>query len=62
MAQSKEQNKPLEINPKEMEVCELPDKELKIAIMKMFKEIKKTMLEKSENICKEKIFKKTNKF
>lgn len=34
MSQSKEQNKSPEIKPKEMEIYELPDKQLKIIVLK----------------------------
>lgn len=36
MAQSKEQNKSLEANPRETKAYELPDKELKTTVIKMF--------------------------
>lgn len=40
MAQSKDQNKIPETDPKEMQIYELPDKEYKIAVIKMLNELK----------------------
>lgn len=40
MAKSKNQNKSLETNPKEIEIYELSDREFKIAIIKMLNELK----------------------
>lgn len=40
MAKSKDQNKSLETNPKEIETYELSEKEFKIASIKMLNELK----------------------
>ena len=40
MAQSKDQNKIPDTDPKEMQIYELPDKEYKIAVIKMLNELK----------------------
>lgn len=41
MAQSMEENKSLEANPKEMEICELPDREFKILVLKKLNNLQK---------------------
>ena len=41
MTQSKEQNKTPITYPKEIEICELPDKEFKIIILKDLSELQK---------------------
>lgn len=53
IAQSKEQNKSLETNPKEMEKYELPDLERKITVIKLLNELRKMKHEENENINKE---------
>lgn len=51
----KEQSKSPETNPKEMEVYELPDKELKITIIKNINELKSSMHKQNENFNKKKV-------
>ena len=55
IAQSKEQNKSPETDPKEREVYDVSDKELKITIIKILNRLKKMMHEQKENINEEKI-------
>ena len=64
MAQSKEQKKSTENKHKETEVYDLPEKEFKITVIKMFHELRTTMHEQNENINKaiENILKEPNKF
>lgn len=55
MGQTNEQSKSPETDPKEIEVCKLPDKEIKITVIKMFNELRSTMHEQNKNFNKEKI-------
>lgn len=67
MAQSKEQNKISKTNPKEIQICEQPDKEFKITVTEMLNKLKahrqvnnvgKVMNGQNENIHKELNFKR----
>lgn len=49
MFQTKEQNKSPEIKLYEIEISELPNREFKIAVIKMFTEIKRAMYEQTKN-------------
>ena len=49
MFQTKEQDKILETDLNETEISNLPDKEFKIMIIKMFTKARRTMHEQSEN-------------
>lgn len=62
MTQSKEENKSLPTNPKEVDICELPDKELKIIreahwvtreYDRELNEIRKAIFEQNKNINQE---------
>lgn len=53
MVQSKEQNKSIEIDPIEMEVYELRDKEFKVTVIKMKHELRKTVNKQNNNFNKE---------
>lgn len=53
-SQSKEQNKSLETDPKDMDVFELSDKEFKISTIKILNRLKKIIHGQNENINKEK--------
>lgn len=53
MAQLKKQSISPEANPNEMEINELSDKGLKIILIKMLYELKKTVHEQNENINNE---------
>lgn len=53
MFQTKEQDKPPEINPNKIEMSDLPYREFKILITKMFTEVRRAMPKRSENFNKE---------
>lgn len=50
MTQTKAQNKSPKTDPKEMEVYELFDKELKITVIKLFIMLKNLIYEQNENL------------
>lgn len=58
----KEQDKSLETNPKEMEVCELPDRELRITSSKSSMNSGKWCMNKVRVQTKRKCFKKPRTF
>ena len=51
--QTKEQGKTSEKELNEVEISNLPDKEFKVTIIKMFTELRRRMDEHSENVNKE---------
>ena len=55
MFKTKEQDKNPEKDLNEMEISDLPDKELKIMVIKMHTKVRRTMYEQSENFNKEKV-------
>ena len=53
MFQTKEQDKSPETNLNKIEMSDLPDREFKIMVMKMFTEVRRAMSEQSENFNKQ---------
>lgn len=53
MSQTKEQNKSPKTVPNKTEINDLPHREFKIAVIKLFNEIGRTMHEQSETVNKE---------
>lgn len=52
MAQLKDQNKTPETDSKEMQICELPDKEFNINAIKMLSEVKREHRQTTKQIQK----------
>ena len=54
MSQTKEQNKSPKTVPNKTEINDLPHREFRIAVIKLFSEIGRTMREQSETVNKDK--------
>ena len=60
MFQTKEQDKPPETNLNKIEMSDLPYREFKILIIKMFTEVRRAMPKRSENSTKRQKILKSN--
>lgn len=60
MFQTKEQDKPPEINPNKIEMSDLPYREFKILITKMFTEVRRATPKRSENFQQRRKILKSN--